>query len=72
MCYRHPWFSPPSLKIGQRVRIRGGALDGVEGILVSRSGESTQVVSIDAIQRSVAVRIEGSFTVRITCQAEIG
>jgi transcription antitermination factor NusG len=56
---RLPWGSHPFLKIGQRVRIRSGALDGVEGILVSRSGESTLVVSIDAIQRSLAVRIEG-------------
>ncbi len=56
---RLPWHSHPFLKIGQRVRIRSGALDGVEGILVSRSGESTLVVSIDAIQRSLAVRIEG-------------
>jgi transcription termination/antitermination protein NusG len=54
-----PWGSHPFLKIGQRVRIRSGALDGLEGILVSRSGESTLIVSIDAIQRSLAVRIEG-------------
>ena len=56
---RLPWHSHPFLKIGQRVRIRSGALDGVEGMLVSRCGESTLVVSIDAIQRSLAVRIEG-------------
>jgi transcription termination/antitermination protein NusG len=56
---RLPWHSHPFLKIGQRVRIRSGALQGVEGILVSRTGESTLVVSIDAIQRSLAVRIEG-------------
>jgi transcription antitermination factor NusG len=54
-----PWGPHPFLKIGQRVRIRSGALDGVEGVLVSRSGENTLVVSIDAIQRSLAVRIEG-------------
>ncbi|MCU1271953.1 MAG: transcription termination factor NusG protein [Acidobacteriaceae bacterium] len=53
------WHSHPFLKIGQRVRIRSGALDGVEGILVARSGESTLVVSVDAIQRSLSVRIEG-------------
>jgi transcription antitermination factor NusG len=56
---RLPWHSHPFLKIGQRVRIRSGALQGVEGILVSRSGQSSIVVSIDAIQRSLAVRIEG-------------
>ncbi len=53
------WTSHPFLKIGQRVRIRSGALDGVEGILVGRNGESTLVISVDAIQRSLAVRVEG-------------
>lgn len=48
----------PFLKIGQRVRIRGGALEGVEGILVSQQ-DRTLVVSVDAIQRSLAVRIDG-------------
>jgi transcription antitermination factor NusG len=56
---RVPWQAHPFLKIGQRVRIRSGALNGVEGILVARSGESTLVVSIDAIQRSLSVRIDG-------------
>ena len=49
----------PFLKIGQRVRIRSGALSGVEGILVQRSGDHTLVISVEAIQRSLAVRIEG-------------
>jgi transcription termination/antitermination protein NusG len=54
-----PWSSHPFLKIGQRVRIRSGALDGLEGILVSRNGNDTLVISVDAIQRSLAVRVEG-------------
>lgn len=54
-----PWSSHPFLKIGQRVRIRSGSLDGVEGILVDRAGDSTLVISVDAIQRSLAVRVEG-------------
>jgi transcription antitermination factor NusG len=54
-----PWSSHPFLKIGQRVRIRSGALDGMEGILVSRNGDRTLVISVDAIQRSLAVRVEG-------------
>jgi len=53
------WQCYPFLKIGQRVRIRSGAMDGVEGILVSRNGERSVVVSIDAIQRSLSVRVEG-------------
>jgi transcription antitermination factor NusG len=54
-----PWSAHPFLQIGQRVRIRGGALDGVEGILVSRDQDNTLVISIDAIQRSLSVRIQG-------------
>lgn len=54
-----PWTAYPFLKIGQRVRVRSGALDGMEGILVSRNGTSTLVISVDAIQRSLAVRVEG-------------
>jgi transcription antitermination factor NusG len=54
-----PVCSHPFLKIGQRVRIRSGALAGVEGILISRSGERTLVISLDAIQRSLSVRVQG-------------
>jgi transcription antitermination factor NusG len=54
-----PWSTHPFLKIGQRVRIRSGALNGLEGVLVSRNGDRTLVLSVDAIQRSLAVRIEG-------------
>jgi len=54
-----PWSSHPFLKIGQRVRIRSGSLDGMEGILVSSNGDRTLVISVDAIQRSLSVRVEG-------------
>ncbi len=49
----------PFLKLGQRVRIRGGCLEGVEGILVAKNGSRNLVVSMELIGRSVAVRIEG-------------
>jgi len=54
-----PCASHPFLKIGQRVRIRSGSLDGLEGILVSRNRDSTLVISVDAIQRSLSVRVDG-------------
>jgi transcription antitermination factor NusG len=54
-----PWASHPFLKSGQRIRIRGGALDQVEGIFLKRNNEGTLIVSIDAIQRSLAVSIQG-------------
>jgi transcription antitermination factor NusG len=49
----------PFLKTGQRVRVRGGALDGIEGIFVARGGERALFVSVDAVERSLVVRIEG-------------
>jgi transcription termination/antitermination protein NusG len=49
----------PFLRLGQRVRIRGGCLDGVEGILVAKNSDRSVVVSIDLIQRSLAVRVSG-------------
>jgi len=54
-----PWSSHPFIKVGQRVRIKSGALSGMEGVLLSHDGESKLVISIDAIQRSLAVRVEG-------------
>lgn len=47
------------LKIGQRIRIRGGALNGMEGILVGNNGNSRLVVSIHAIERSLAISLRG-------------
>jgi transcription antitermination factor NusG len=48
----------PFLKVGQRVRLRGGCLDGLEGIL-DQHEEKNLVISIECIQRSVAIKIEG-------------
>jgi len=52
-----PYTVCPFLKVGQRVRIRGGALDGIAGILIARNGDRMLVISVEPIQRSLAVRI---------------
>ena len=49
----------PYLTVGQRVRIRNGALQGLEGILVRVAGDHSLVVSVDLIHRSVAFRLDG-------------
>jgi transcription termination/antitermination protein NusG len=49
----------PFLKEGRRVRIRGGALDGIEGVIAEINRDRSLVVSIQLIQRSVAVRLAG-------------
>ena len=53
-------FEPyPYLKIGERVCIRGGSLDGIEGMLMAINGDQSLVVSVDLIQKSIAIRITG-------------
>lgn len=54
-----PYTAYPFLKIGQRIRVHGGSLDGVEGILLARNGNNALVISVDPIQRSLAVKIDG-------------
>jgi transcription antitermination factor NusG len=54
-----PFEERTFLRVGQRVRIRGGALDGVEGILSAQDEDQSLVVSVELIQRSLSVRIEG-------------
>jgi len=50
----HPW-----LKVGQRVRVRGGCLDGIEGILTVRDGHRRVVISVDTIEKSLAISVKG-------------
>ena len=54
-----PFEEQPFLRVGQRVRIRGGALDGVEGVLSAQNGDRSLVISLEPIQRSLSVRIQG-------------
>jgi transcription antitermination factor NusG len=55
----------PFLNVGDRVRIRSGSLTGVEGILTDKNSDATLVVSVDILQRSVAVHIDGFHIERI-------
>jgi transcription termination/antitermination protein NusG len=54
-----PYSIHPFLKTGQRVRIRNGVLEGIEGILLSRKGDQRLIISVEAMQRSLAVEIDG-------------
>ena len=53
-----PFAMYPFVQVGRRVRIRGGCLDGVEGLLTQRE-KGKLVISIESIQRSLAVEIQG-------------
>ncbi|HUC42327.1 MAG TPA: UpxY family transcription antiterminator [Candidatus Micrarchaeaceae archaeon] len=47
------------LPAGRKVRIRGGSLEGIEGVLVSSGNERNLIVSVQLIQRSVSMRLDG-------------
>jgi transcription antitermination factor NusG len=53
-CTEHPFITA-----GQRVRIRGGSLSGIEGILVGQGGGASLIISVELLQRSVSIRVDG-------------
>jgi len=58
---RLPVLPHPYLTEGQRVRIMSGPLAGAEGILMyHRPGKGIVVLSVDLLQRSIAVEIDCS------------
>jgi transcriptional antiterminator NusG len=54
-----PFESYPFLKVGQRVRIRSGSLNGTEGILVGQESDRRLIISVELIQRSISIRLQG-------------
>jgi len=55
---RIPCAIHPFLTVGKKVRIRGGSLDGLEGILETNDTRNL-VISIQSIERALSIRIEG-------------
>jgi transcription antitermination factor NusG len=50
----------PYLRVGGRVRVCGGPMQGLEGIIVRRKDRCRVVFSLDLIMRSVAVEVDES------------
>jgi transcription antitermination factor NusG len=50
-----PW---PFLKAGQKIRIIGGPLEGIDGILLRDRGKGRLIVSIDLLERSVSAEVD--------------
>lgn len=48
----------PYLGVGRRARITCGKLRGIEGVVTRRSGRTKLILSVELLQRSVAVEIE--------------
>lgn len=50
----------PFLRCGERVRVKRGTLEGVEGILVRKKNLCRLVLSVDMLERSVGVEVDAS------------
>jgi transcription antitermination factor NusG len=48
----------PYLNVGRRIRVRAGAMQGLEGIIVRRKDRWRVVFSLDLIMRSIAVEVD--------------
>jgi transcription antitermination factor NusG len=55
----------PYLTVGRRVRVKRGAFEGVEGILIRKKNACRVVLSLDLIMRSVSVEVDASDLERI-------
>jgi transcription antitermination factor NusG len=50
-----PW---PYLSIGQKVRVKEGLFEGIEGYLISGKGKNRLVVSVDVVQSAISVELD--------------
>jgi transcription antitermination factor NusG len=50
----------PFLKCGERVRVKHGALEGVEGVLVRKKNLCRLILSVNMLAQSVSVEIDAS------------
>ena len=53
-----PYDPHPYLKIGRRVRVRSGPLEGCEGILTRKKGITRFVISVHLLQQSVSAEVD--------------
>lgn len=54
-----PLVAHSFINVGKRVRILGGCLDGIEGILERHGADQSLIVSVELLQRSVSIRANG-------------
>ncbi|MBU0677870.1 MAG: hypothetical protein KJ626_07105 [Verrucomicrobia bacterium] len=50
----------PYLKIGNQVRVTGGPMKGLEGVVARMKGEARVILNVDMIQQAVAVEVDFS------------
>jgi len=55
----------PFLSVGDWVRVKAGPLAGIEGILVRKKNAERLILSVEMLQKSVAVELDGYLVERI-------
>jgi len=55
----------PFLSVGDWVRVKAGPLVGIEGILVRKKNAERLILSVEMLQKSVAVELDGYLVERI-------
>jgi transcription antitermination factor NusG len=51
----------PFLREGQRIRVKCGSMEGVEGILVKKKKDLRMVISVVMLQRSMSVEVDSDW-----------
>ena len=57
----------PFLKCGDLVRVKYGALRGLEGFLVRKKGQARLIISVMLLERSVAAEVDANTVERVAC-----
>lgn len=60
----------PFLRCGDPVRVKSGALCGLEGFLVRKKGLTRLIISVTLLERSVAAEVDASAVERITTSSK--
>ncbi len=50
----------PFLRVGHKVRVRGGPMAGTEGILLRKKDKLRVVISLEVLMRSIAVEVDAA------------
>ena len=61
----------PFLKCGDRVRVMAGPLRGLEGILVRKKNWCKLLLSVEMLQRSVAVEVDAAMVRRVGGRSQL-
>jgi transcription elongation factor/antiterminator RfaH len=56
-----PYDPHPYMKVGRRVRVRSGPLEGCEGILTRKKGLARLVLSVNLLQQSVSAEVNADW-----------